>query len=707
MSQDYIIGKVITPNSKKTPKCTLYDTTSKKKIDCQINFFCPVDTGDTIAISDYILIEGGLYLLTKQPIVLVGKDKDTIDNFILRSMPQKQKGIGFKIFDRFTEDAKQFSSEPIQYINDFCCRWAEASPVIRSKMIQSKFKEIDSAIVKVFLKNWFKRRILRQFYVFGFTRTEIETIREFHSSSNSLSRLFQQFIENPYIFFTIQEDKISDIAMKLQKDSDEQLEIYHMLRNLYLEIQRGRNGYPIEEFVQNFPDSLIKIKSWIIEYKNLIYFKSIFEKESEIANKLKEIAKIKSTYQIIPEFISELSEDQKEAVTGLLSSSLGIVSGPAGSGKTTILRKVVSSIEASGHKVVVASFTGKAVARLRQVLEREDPQTLHFLLMNPVDFDALVIDEASMVSSSLLHQVLTSFDHNFKLYLIGDISQLPPIEWGRPFFDLIHTKRIPTYFLTKCHRFYEKSGEINGILENANGMIHQNEWKWSERKNFKILKNSAVIKVVEKVIESNISMFDFTILCPFNKPLNDIHQRVSKMFLPSAKEVVDLNGRIWRVGDRVINLKNRYDLNIMNGDDGVIMDFFDDGGSSGLKVRFGELLLDFYFSSDDIKEGKEEGEKENEDVDLDTDGDNGPPTTKHLVQSYAMTVHKSQGSEWDFVLLYLPYDPRGFVTKNLLYTAITRARQCLWVIPENHIMMNKILQIVSEFGNDALTMLYD
>lgn len=705
MSHDYIIGKVLTPNSKKTPKCTVYDTASKKKVDCQINFFCPVDIGDTIAISDYVLIQGGLYLLTKQPIVLVGKDKDTIDNFVLRSMPQKHKGTGFKILERFNKDAEQFSSNLIDYINDFCCRWAESSPVKRSMMIRSKFMDFDGDVVKVFLKNWFKRRILRQFYVFGFTRTEIETIREFHSSSHTLSRLFQQFIENPYIFFTIQEEKITDIAMKLQKDSDEQFEIYTLLRTLYLEFKKGRNGYPVEEFVQMFPECLSRIKPWIVEYKNLIYFKSIFEKESEIADKLKEISKTKSHYQIIPEFISELSDDQKEAVTGLLTSSLGIVSGPAGSGKTTILRKVVSSIEASGHKVVVASFTGKAVARLRQVLEREDPQTLHFLLMNPVDFDALVIDEASMVSSSLLHQVLTSFDHHFNLYLIGDVSQLPPIEWGRPFFDLIHTKRIPTYFLTKCHRFYEKSGEINGILENANGMIHHSEWKWSERKNFKILKNSAIVKVVEKVIESNISMFDFTILCPFNKPLNDINHRVSKMFLPNSKEVVDLNGRTWRVGDRVINLKNRYDLNIMNGDDGVIMDFFDDGGSShvGLKVRFGELLLDFYFSSDETSEE----EKENEDVDLDVDGDKGPPTTRHLVQSYAMTVHKSQGSEWDFVLLYLPFDPRGFVTKNLLYTAITRARQCLWVIPENQSMMNKILQIVSQYGNDALTMLYD
>jgi ATP-dependent exoDNAse (exonuclease V) alpha subunit len=149
-----------------------------------------------------------------------------------------------------------------------------------------------------------------------------------------------------------------------------------------------------------------------------------------------------------------------------------------------------------------------------------------------------------MVSSSLLHEVLVTFDHGFRIYLIGDVSQLPPIEWGRPFFDLIMTKRIPTYFLTKCHRFYEQGGEVNGILENATGMIKSKEWQFAERKNFKILKNSTIVKVIQKVIDSNISMNDFTILCPFNKPLKDLNQRASQMFLPDQPSMTDPSGRI-------------------------------------------------------------------------------------------------------------------------------------------------------------------
>jgi ABC-type oligopeptide transport system ATPase subunit len=710
MSQEYFIGKVIGPVKKKSNSTSRFwyiqDTNSQRKITCQINFVCPLEEGDSVAIDDFVLTEDQTYILTSQPIVIIGKDDDTIQSFLLKTSNPKQRSEGFKLYKSMCQDAaalRKPKDQYINYINDICCRWASASQARREIMLKNRFKEFDGNLVRLFLRNWYKRRVLRQFYVFAFTLTEIHTIQEFHSSQKNISELFQEFIQNPYIFFTVKPEKIQTIASKLQKDAEENIKIYEALRELYLHFLNGRNGYPVEEFVSKFPGMLSKIEPWTKQFKDYLYFLAIFEKEKEIAIKLQSISSIKTNYQIEQDqdggsLLSDLSVDQKEAIEGIIKTPIGIISGPAGSGKTTILRKLIDILEASGDKVVIASFTGKAVARLRQVLQRPDPQTLHYLLKRPVEFNALIIDEASMVSSSLLHEVLVTFDHGFRIYLIGDVSQLPPIEWGRPFFDLIMTKRIPTYFLTKCHRFYEQGGEVNGILENATGMIKSKEWQFAERKNFKILKNSTIVKVIQKVIDSNISMNDFTILCPFNKPLKDLNQRASQMFLPDQPSMTDPSGRIWRIGDRVINLKNRYDYNIMNGDDGVITEFT----TNGLKVRFTEETeLEFLFTAEDSEEGHD-----NEDEDL-NDVDNSPATTKHLVQSYAMTVHKSQGSEWDFVLLYLPYDGRGFVTKNLFYTAITRARQCLWIIPENQHALQKILQMSSEFGKDALSMLYE
>jgi hypothetical protein len=662
---------------------------------------CPLDQGDSIAVDDFVITEDQTHILTSQPIVIIGKDEETIKSFMFRIFTQKQRSDGFKLFKMLCDDAQKLrktKDQHISYINDICCRWASASPARREMMLKNRFKDFDAHLVKTFLKNWFKRRVLRQFYVFGFTLTEIKTIQEFHSSSNNISELFQEFLENPYIFFTVKPEKINIIISKLQKESTENEKVYLALRELYLQFQNGKNGYPIEEFCNKFPNMLERVDPWTTKFKGYIYFQSIFEKEKDIAVKLQSVSQIKTEYSYTEDLLDDLSQDQKQAIQGALQSPIGIISGPAGSGKTTILKKLVSIIESNGDKVVIASFTGKAVARIRQVLQRPDPQTLHYLLKKPVDFNVLIIDEASMISSALLHEVLITFEHAFRVYLIGDVSQLPPIEWGRPFYDLIQTKRIPTFFLTKCHRFYEQSGEVNGILENANGMISESNWQWSERKNFKILKNSNIVKVIEKVIASKISMHDFTILCPFNKPLHDINQRASQMFLPESQEMTDPMGRKWRIGDRVINLKNRYDYNIMNGDDGTIIDFTD----NGLKVRFTEdLTLDFLFSNDGAEDS---GENEDEDL---QEVENGPATTKHLVQSYAMTVHKSQGSEWDFVLLYLPYDARGFVTKNLFYTAITRARQCLWILPESQSGLQKIIQMTSEFGRDALCMLYE
>jgi CRISPR/Cas system CSM-associated protein Csm2 small subunit/energy-coupling factor transporter ATP-binding protein EcfA2 len=706
MSQDYFIGKVIGPSKKKSKSpnekiWSVQDSTTNRMVECQINFFCPLEEGDSIAVDDYNMTKDQIYILTSRPIVIIGKDDETIEKFIMKTSNPKQRSEGFKIYKMLCSCAstlKKSKEQYVSYVNDICCRWAAGNQAQREVMIFNRFKDLDPNAVRLFLENWYKRRVLRQFYVFGFTLTEIHNIKEFHSSTKNISELFQEFIHNPYIFFTVHQDKIHSIATKLQKDSDENIKIYKALRELYIQFMKGRNGYSIEEFCQKFPDMLKKIEPWIHPFKGYIYFLSTFEKEKEIAGKIKTISEIKTNYPINDEQIDDLSSDQKEAVAGILQSPIGIISGPAGSGKTTILKKIVSIIEEQGDKVIISAFTGKAVARLKQVLQRPDPQTLHYLLNKPVDFNVLIIDEASMVSSALLHEILITFEHSFRIYLIGDVSQLPPIEWGRPFYDLIMTKRIPTHFLTKCHRFYEQSGDVNGILENATGMIKDKDWKWLERKNFKILKKSTIVKVIERVIESGISMKDFTILCPFNKPLKDINQRASQMFLPESQTMVDPAGTTWRIGDRVINLKNRYDYNIMNGDDGEVIDFT----ANGLKVKFAELELEFLFTG----AATEDDTREKEDENL-QDIDNGPATTKHLVQSYGMTVHKAQGSEWDFVLLYVPFDGRGFVTKNLFYTAITRARQCLWIIPENANCLQKVIEMTSEFGRDALSMLYE
>jgi len=729
MTEYYFIGKVLSPISAsrdarsvskkgftKERYWKIRDTNTEKEIKCLINFFCPLDVGDSIAIDSYSIAEDGTYVLTGLPITIIGKDEDTISTFIMKMFyTSKMRSESFKIYKSLCEEAsilKKPKSEHVNYVNEVCCRWADASPARREIMIRNRFKNFDQGTVKLFLRTWYKKRILRQYYVFGFTLTEIKTIREFHSNTKNICEIFKEFIVNPYIFFTIEPKKINLIAEKLGKDTEENKKIYSLLRNIYLKFLSGGNGYCVEDFCRSGNDKgnekgndkgneereMSLIEPWTREFKGYIYFLSVFEKEKEIAERLQKISHIKTCYEVEEDQIENLSSDQKDAISGMLKSPIAIISGPAGSGKTTILKRIVDVIEGYGEKVVIASFTGKAVARIKKVLDRQDPQTLHMLLKKPVDFDVLIIDEASMVSSSLFHQVLTTFDHYFRLYLIGDVSQLPPIEWGRPFYDLMKTKKIPTFFLTKCHRFYEEDGEINGILENANGMIKKKDWSWVERNNFKILKNCSIDKVVKTVINSKISMNQFTIICPYNKPLNEINQKCSKMFLPESISFTDSTGKIWRIGDRVVNLKNNYELNIMNGDEGFITEFT----QSGIKVKFGSQETEFLFSSstlDDIEE--------NEDEDL-NEVEKTPMTTKQLNQSYAMTIHKSQGSEWDFVLLYLPNNsPSGFMTKNLFYTAITRARQCLWIITENTDLLQKINSYSSEFGNDALSIIFE
>jgi hypothetical protein len=732
-TSEYITGKIIHRKDKNFQVLVRNKEDMTNKIDCYISYFCPAEVGDNIAFGDYTIVKKTskrktgneeLYMLQKEPLVIIGKDQDTIKNVIFRIDPkcfkiQSRTAFGgFKIYDSLVEDSKKFGTpgtpvKHLDYINDMSCRYVSLKSSKRMDMIRTRFKEFDSKLVKKFLTFWYENRVLRSFFLFGFTKTEIKTSQKFHSCSRYVSQLFQDFIENPYIFFTIKPEKIDRIALSMGKDSEQNKRVYSALREIYEKFEFGQNGYSIEKFVQLYPNMLETIDPWIVQYKGNIYFKHIFNTEKEISERLQKIASNVLSYYCIEEdeLLTEnppFSSDQIESVIGALRSPIGIISGPAGSGKTTILKKIVDVIEMAGDKVAIAAFTGKAVDRLRQVLNREDPQTLHHLLMTDVEFDALIIDEASMVSSSLLHQVLMKFEHHFNLYMIGDVSQLPPIEWGRPFYDLIQTKKVPTYFLTKGHRFDKKTGEESSILVNGKGMIENKNWKWKEDEFFQILNYGGIKQIVQEMIENDIPMNDFTILSPFNKELDKINQMCSEMFLPKAKCVIDPIKKIgWRIGDRVINLKNRYDLEnpIMNGMDGEIVDFT----QHGVKVNFPnngkDFCVEFLYNSMS-KDPFEDSDEEDDIEDHDSSDEKSPPTTKHLAQSYAMSIHKAQGSEWKKILIYIPYDKPEFITKNLFYTGVTRAKEKLWIISSNGYMLNQIPKRDTNFGNDALIMLY-
>jgi len=696
----------------------------KINVICKIGFFCPLEQGDSILMfnrEEYEDDKGRIVCsLIDSPLVMLGNDDKTIETSFFRC---KSKNIDVKTMSKilfhFKKSSEMLGKKIHQVINNFTCKYIRAffNHENKNKILLDEFSDVldfssnksgtlFSDLHQIF-KNWYKKRILRQYYCFGFKQFEIKIIDHFVCCNGEyLHEIFQEFLKNPYIFFTINNQRISDFCKKLEVWNEEGRKEYECLRGIYIEFEKGNNGYSSEDFILMHGQTLLsQLNRFLVERNGIVYFRYTFNLEYEVFKCIQNIrnrSPPKFNEQALQNMLESLSEDQKHAITSSLEYPLSIICGAAGTGKTTILRVIVSILEGAGYEVALASFTGKAVARIKQVLQKENAYTLHFLLKKQIPVDILIIDETSMVSMELFYYTMKNLSPHTIVYLIGDYYQLPPIEWGRPFFDLIQSHKIPLFELKTYHRFYNDNQfkEINGIIENSKGIREEQAlWNISERENFKLMFNSSIKSLIQKCIEEQKSYRDFVILCPFNKLLPEINQMASDLFLKDKEEIEDNTGRKWRLGDKVIHTKNNYEIGIMNGDEGIIKNFKKENELVvAMEVQFSKQMVEFKITFDKYDDSEIQPDDLEEDIE-----DIGIPCSSHLTRSFALTIHKSQGSEWKYVVLFLQSGGAfGFLNRNLFYTAMTRCKEQLWIIIERNHVMQKIIQTESKFGNDYL-----
>jgi hypothetical protein len=353
---------------------------------------------------------------------------------------------------------------------------------------------------------------------------------------------------------------------------------------------------------------------------------------------------------------------------------------------TTIIGEIINNLETKGVSFAVGSFTGKAVARIRQATGYKGAQTLdRMITMNHKPFDHLIIDEISMVTSELLYRFINTFPFRFRVTLVGDNNQLPPISWGNIFAQLLVSDRVPTYRLFNNHRVNTKYS--SAILDNAQLLIQPGRdmlrpAEISSSEDFRLIDGGVaeVETLVRRLSEENISKDSITVISPYNehlKPLNEIFERI---FLSSSQRTVDFEDNVWYVGTRIMMRVNNYDINVMNGEEGEVVGIKPEGLMCTFKGTAQHLFK--YFQKDAYR-------KKDEDED-----DVAELNTSHITKSFAITIHKSQGSEQSHVIVYIPsrdvsrdiYRFRNgsghssFLNVNLLYTAITRASQKLYLV---------------------------
>ncbi|GAB2044775.1 ATP-dependent RecD-like DNA helicase [Agathobaculum sp. TL06] len=431
--------------------------------------------------------------------------------------------------------------------------------------------------------------------------------------------------------------------------------------------------------------------------RDAVYLRSIHDAEAYLAEMLGSMAERSFMYDFdVDELLGALmegsefpySEKQKQAISVAARSGLVILTGGPGTGKTTTVRGILQVFEALGLHTLLAAPTGRAAKRLSDLTGME-ARTIHRLLeagfaaggrtafarnlTNPLECDAVILDEVSMVDITLMQALVEALPHGARLVLVGDADQLPPVGPGNFLRDMIGSHRVPTIELTEIFRQAQKSDIVmNAHAVNAGRMPVPS----GADGDFFFLKRaepSAVIETVAQLCASRLPKhYGFTpaqiqVLSPAKRQGSGtmaLNRRLQEALNPPAESKLEKRFGDWifREGDRVMQVRNNYDIvwerredeeqgtGIFNGDVGEILQIFPQ--QECMVIRFDDRIATYTYDM-----------------------------LGELELAYAVTVHKSQGSEFDAVVLALSDGlPRRLLTRNILYTAITRARQLLVIV---------------------------
>ena len=393
-----------------------------------------------------------------------------------------------------------------------------------------------------------------------------------------------------------------------------------------------------------------------------------------------------------------LDEMQKKAVTEAASHGLFILTGGPGTGKTTTINAIIQFFEGEGAELRLAAPTGRAAKRMTETTGYE-AQTIHRLLelngmpeeeregghsakfernaQNPLEADVIIIDEMSMVDIHLMHSLLLAVTTGPRLILVGDENQLPSVGPGNVLRDIIHSGCFPVVELTKIFRQASESDiVVNAHKINRGEPVQIN----NKSRDFFFLKRydaDIIIRVVIALIQEKLPKyvdakpFEIQVLTPMRKGLlgvERLNQILQRYLNPpeEAKKEKAIGDRLFREGDKVMQIKNNYQMEWeIRGRYGIVIE-------KGIGVFNGDMGI-----LKEVNEFAETAEVEFE------DGRFATYSFKQLEElelAYAITIHKSQGSEYPAVILPILSGPRMLMNRNLLYTAVTRARKCVTVV---------------------------
>ena len=691
----YAVVCLITEEDEITCRGTLNELSPGEKIEAQGEYVTHPVHGRQFQVSSYRTIPPD--------------DCDSMQRYLASGAI---KGIGEALASRIV---KKFKEDTFRIIEEEPERLAEVKGITLQKAqeigVQMEEKrDLRNALV-----------YLQQFGI-----TNALAVKIYRAYGDKLYSVMQ---DNPY---KLAEDisgvgfKIADgIASKLgvHTDSDYRIrsgEFYVLTQavsegNLYLPeellLERASSllGVP-QENIRPQMENMVMDKKFVIR-QGQVYAENLYRMELECAVMLRdlnilmweegtlpsqEVAMRKTLEEMMSKHGMELDELQIGAVMASIRNGVFILSGGPGTGKTTTINLMLRYFEAEGLDIMLAAPTGRAAKRMTEATGYE-ARTIHRLLelnsglsdednrkirferneLSPLEADVIIIDEMSMVDIFIFHALLKAIVPGTRLILAGDVDQLPSVGPGKVLKDIMDSEKFPMVTLDKIFRQAQESD----IIVNAH-RIKKGEHITldTKSKDFLFLERNDVNVIYKHMIELlskrlpnyvNATPMDIQVLTPMRRgplgceTLNGILQRYLNPQEPGKTE--HLHGdTLFREGDKVMQIKNNYQLEWeITGLNGIVVDrgtgVFN--GDVGRVVKISETLSELVVEYDEHRRVTYAFSMLDE-----------------LELSYAITIHKSQGSEYPAVLLPLLAGPRLLFNRNLLYTAITRAKQCVMIM---------------------------